>query len=229
MSQVFEKQLRHNVYSGIPPQAERLGIGLVGTLRPPEPEQIVERIQASRYGFTVFERGWIHGTWYCGTKWKPSSYWGQFPGQFLQRVNVMFPVERMLHLCAGHEHIQGALNVDMMPVPSIDVQADVENLPLADSSFAVALIDPPYSDEDAKRYGVSRLISAPRVLKSVHRVLVPGGYLLWLDERYPAYRRRDWTLVGLIGIVTGFERRTRVLSFLRRTEFGASLAERNTP
>lgn len=207
-------------YKGIPPSENRLRIaaGGLGSLEVPEPEVLVERLRSSRYGFTVFEDGWVHGTWYCGTKFAPSSYWGQFPGNILRRIQTMFPIERMLHLCSGHAYINGAVNIDIMPTPARDIQADAAALPLRDDSFAVTLIDPPYSAEDALRYGVKRLVSTTAVLGESRRVLVPGGYLVWLDERYPAYRRADWTLMGLIGVVTGFERRSRLLSIFRSTK-----------
>ena len=210
-------------YKGVPPSDLRLATGYTGHLEPPAVDVLAQRMAASRYGFTAYENGWVHGTWYCGTKWKPSSYWGQFPGNFLDRIMVMFPTERMLHLCSGHAYVKGAVNVDILPTPARDIQADAAALPFAEGSFAVVLIDPPYSEEDSVRYGVKRLVSSVDVLRESQRVLVPGGYLLWLDERYPSYRRKDWHLVGVIGVVTGFERRVRLLSIFksRRTIKGA--------
>lgn len=204
-------------YKGIPPQGSRLPIPLIGTLDTPEPHVLAQRMQDSQYGFTSYERGWVYGQWYCGTPWKPASYWGQFPATFLRRITVMFPVERMLHLCSGHSYIKGALNLDRESVPAQDVRADVEYLPLRPESFSVVLIDPPYSEEDSARYGGSRLLRTQVALREIREVLVPGGYLVWLDEKYPSYRRRDWHLCGLIGIVTGFERRARFLSIFRKT------------
>jgi hypothetical protein len=206
------------LYGGAPPSGLRLAHGALGTLEPPEPEVVVARINASRYGFTAYEEGWIHGTWYCGTKFAKSSYWGQYPGNIVARIQTMFPVERLLHLCSGHTYITGAVNLDIMPTPARDVQADAAALPFRDDSFAVALIDPPYSQEDSQRYGVKRLIRSKATLEEARRVLTAGGYLVWLDERYPAFRRADWKLMGLIGIVTGFERRSRLLSFFRSTK-----------
>lgn len=203
-------------YRGIPPEPNRLRLPLIGTLTPPPLERLAERMDEAGYGFTSYERGWIYGQWYCGTPWKPSSYWGQFPATFVPRIMAMFPTERMLHVCSGHSYIKGALNLDVMPTPAVDVQADAAALPLANESFAVVLIDPPYSEEDAQRYGVKRLIKSQAALKEFSRVLVPGGYLLWFDERYPSYRRKDWHLVGLVGIVTGFERRARFVSIFQK-------------
>lgn len=210
--------LRWEPGRGPAPSGNRLPRGILGTLTPPTPQLIVDRINESKYGFTAFERGWIHGTWYCGTKSKAASYWGQFPGNLLARFQVMFPTERLLHLCSGHTYIDGAVNLDIMPTPAVDVQADAAALPFRDDSFAVVLIDPPYSTEDSQRYGVRRLISTVGTLREAHRVLVPGGYLVWLDERYPSFRRAQWEMMGLVGVVTGFERRSRLLSFFRTRE-----------
>lgn len=203
-------------YKGIPPEPARLAIPVCGSLALPEPQDLAERMAASRFGFTYYERRWVTGQWLCSTKFKPASYWGQYPATFLDRIMTMFPTERLLHLCSGHSHIKGALNIDVLPVPSISVQADAEALPLRDESFAVVLIDPPYSEEDAQRYGVKRLIRSTAVLAEMWRVLVPGGYVVWLDERYPSYRRKNWELCGLIGVVTGFERRARFVSIFRK-------------
>lgn len=53
-------------------------------------------------------------------------------------------------------------------------------------------------------------------MREFGRVLEPGGYLAMLHTYYPSYRRKEWRLEGLIAIVTGFQRATRVLSIFRR-------------
>ena len=164
--------------------------------------------------FTHFEHDWIYGVWYCGTSFQKAVYYGQYPATFVKRVRRLFPDE-MLHLCCGRCHIDGAINVDIKSLPEVDVVADAESLPFASASFDSVLIDPPYSEEDASRYGVARLLKPGKVMKEAKRVLRPGGWLLWLDEKYPSYRRAEWRLRGLIGIITGFNRRTRVLAMFQ--------------
>ena len=182
------------------------------------PDILVERINALPYPPTVYSHNWIYGLWYCGTAWQKAIYYGQFPATFVKRITTMFPTSenRMAHLCCGRCHIDGATNVDNMPLPEADVVADVESLPFRDGSYDVVLIDPPYTEEDASRYKQSRLISSRKVMAESRRVLNDEGWLLWLDEKYPSYRRAEWSLRGLIGIVTGFERRTRVLSMFQK-------------
>lgn len=182
------------------------------------PEAITKRVY-DKYRYTHWENGWLYGVWYCGTSFQKAIYYGQFPSTFVKRVTTAFPPAsvRFLHLCCGRCHIDGAVNVDMMPLPEVDIVGNAEGpLPLGDKTFDVVLIDPPYSEEDSKKYGVPRLVKAGKVMKEAGRLLDDGGWLLWLDEKYPSYRRKEWALTGLIGIVTGFERRSRILSMFRR-------------
>ena len=183
-----------------------------------DPKSIVERINKLKYPPTIWSHDWIYGLWYCGTSFQKSIYYGQFPSTFVKRVTTAFPTDqfRFLHICSGRCHIEGAINVDIHNLPEVDLVANVERLPLQDNRFDVCLIDPPYSEQDADRYKVKRLINSRKTMAEAKRVLVPGGWLLWLDEKYPSYRRKEWQLKGLIGIVTGFERRTRVLSMWRK-------------
>jgi hypothetical protein len=182
------------------------------------PEEIVSRLNTLKYPPTVWSHDWIYGLWYCGTSFQKSIYYGQFPSTFVKRVTTAFPPDEFdfLHACAGRCHIDGAVNLDIHALPEVDIVGDVEEMEFADSSFDVCLIDPPYSEQDADRYKVKRLIKTKKTMEEIKRVLRPGGWLLWLDEKYPSYRRKDWELKGLIGIVTGFERRTRVLSMFRK-------------
>ena len=180
------------------------------------PERIVARLNRLPYPPTVYSHGWIYGVWYCGTAWKKAIYYGQFPSTFVRRIRTAFPTT-MLHLCCGRQHIEGAINVDLNHLPEVDVVSNAESLPFNSGCFDSILIDPPYSEEDAQRYKVKRLLRAKTVLIEAHRVLSRDGWLIWLDERYPSYRRSDWRLRGLVCIVTGFERRTRILSMFQKT------------
>ena len=184
-----------------------------------ELEILVENVNKvnKKWPKTIYDKGWIYGLWYCGTSFQKSIYYGQYPSTFVKRILGMFHGQSILHLCCGRCKIPGAVNVDMHNLPEVDVIADVENLPesLKANQFDVVLIDPPYSELDAQRYKVPRLVNAQRVMQQAKQSLKIGGYLCWLDEKYPSYRRPEWQLVGLIGIVTGFERRTRILSIFK--------------
>lgn len=194
----------------------RLGQGLEVPL---DAESLVERVNRLPYPPTIHSHGWIYGVWHCGrTPFDMNGYWGRFPATLVNRITTMFPPEkcRFLHLCSGRAHIDGALNVDIKPLPEVDVVADAESLPFGKNMFDVCLIDPPYSQEDATRYGVSRLVSAGKVTSQLLRILSPGGWLLWLDEKYPAVDTHKWHLQGLVAVVCGANRRTRILSMFQK-------------
>lgn len=171
--------------------------------------------ELQRPPYTARSGKWVWGVWYCGTAFKKVSIYGAYPKGFTDRVRMLFPTQKILHLCCGFAHMDNAVNVDINPENRPNVVADVEALPFSSRSFEVVLIDPPYTENDAMRYGVSRLLSSRKVMAQLEQILIPGGWLLWLDEKYPSYRRGKWNLRGLIAVITGFERRTRVLSMFQ--------------
>lgn len=177
-------------------------------------QTLVDRVNALKYPPTIYSHGWIYGVWYCGTSFQKAVYYGQYPSTFVKRVTAMFPTDqyRMLHGCCGRCHIAGAVNLDLHNLPEVDVVGNMESTPFEDGSFDVILLDPPYSQQDSDRYKSGRLISSRKVMAESKRLLAPGGWLLWLDEKYPSYRCEDWALKGLVSVVTGFERRVRVMS-----------------
>ena len=79
------------------------------------------------------------------------------------------------------------------------------------------LSDPPYSEEDSKKYGCKKFPMG-KFVKEARRLLRPGGYLGMLHVYYPSYRRAEWKLHGLIAVVTGFCRKTRMFSLLQKCE-----------
>jgi hypothetical protein len=178
---------------------------------------LADNVNKLGYPKTIVDKNWIYGVWYCGTSFQKSIYYGQYPKTFVKRIVAMFPNTKILHLCCGRCKIEGAVNVDFHELPEVDIVANVEDLPadLKQKQFDVVLIDPPYSEQDADRYKVPRLVSAQKVMRQAKESLKEGGYLCWLDEKYPMYKRADWKLIGLISIVTGFERRVRVLSIFK--------------
>jgi len=173
---------------------------------------------------------WVSGVWYCGTGFQKAIYYGQFPMTFVKRITAMFPTDnfRFLHLCCGKCHIDGATNVDLRETSAedgsdmrqyVDVIADVEDLPedkFPAASYDVCLIDPPYAQEDSTRYGVARLVSPKKVFAQLARVIAPGGWVLWLDEKFPNFPKAQFELKGLVSVVSGANRRVRVVAMYQR-------------
>src|SRR5713226_7934161 len=117
--------------------------------------------------YTTQNHRWIWGVWYAGTSYKKATYYGMFPRLFVVNVRILFPTQKMLHLCCGHTRIPNSVGLDLKLTPACDVQADVEHLPFLSERFDLALIDPPYSEEDASRYHVHRLLNSRQTMKEV--------------------------------------------------------------
>jgi len=166
---------------------------------------------------TVSDKGWVYGVWYCGTAWTKARLHGEYPATFLKRVYALFPdATRILHCPSGTVNGRG-VTVDMVHdgirVPQI--VADAHVLPFKPHSFDLILADPPYSLMDSKIYGVPAF-RVPTFMTEAHRVLDPGGYLGILHTYYPSYHGKIWALEGLIAVVTGFLRVTRMFSIFRK-------------
>lgn len=172
-----------------------------------------------KYPSTIFDKGWVYGVWYCGTSWDKIILHGQYPPTFLKRALSLFPeAKNILHCPSGTllgPGITADRIVDSKRKPQI--QCDAGSLPFKDSSFDLILSDPPYTKEDSNKYGCGPFPLNKFIAES-HRVLKAGGYLGVLHTYYPAYRRKNWKLEGLVCVVTGFLRATRMFSIFKKLE-----------
>lgn len=178
--------------------------------------------QFPRYPITVEDKGWVYGVWYCGTAWDRVRLHGQYPPTFLKRALALFPTAKdVLHCPSGT--VTHGVTVDLIrdEVRQPQYQADACDLPFADASFDLWLSDPPYTAKDSEKYGCKPFPLA-KMVKEAHRVIRPGGYLGVLHTYYPSYRRKMWKLRGLIAVVTGFQRATRMFSIFERLQDGAA-------
>lgn len=171
-----------------------------------------------KYPMTVSDKGWIYGVWYCGTAWHKVKLHGQYPPGFLKRALALFPKvsdDRILHCPSGTLSGPG-MTVDLMvdDVRRPKIRASAEDLPFDDNSFDLFLSDPPYTEKDSAIYGCAKF-PLKKMMAEARRVLSPGGYLGVLHTYYPSYKKQDWDLLGLIAVVTGFQRATRMFSIFR--------------
>jgi SAM-dependent methyltransferase len=161
---------------------------------------------------------WIDGVWMLGNNYKGSGYYGAYPPGYLARIGALFPDvwgARVLHPFAGSLRGVHGVRVDINPANQPDVVADACAMPFAAESFDLLLADPPYSPDDAKRYGVP-MIDRRKALREFARVTRPGGYLVWLDTVWPMFAKRDWHCFGQIGVVRSTNHRVRLVSLFRR-------------
>lgn len=163
--------------------------------------------------------GRVVGTWIMGNDYRvKSSYYGGYPAGYLRRVKALFPDKKAaLHLFSGKVDIEtwpGKLvdiNPDLEPDFVSDAQ-DLREVPL--TKFDIVLADPPYSVEDAERYQTT-MIKRNKVMKALARVK-RGTHVVWLDQVLPMYRKDEWLMEAVIGMVKSTNHRFRMITIFRR-------------
>jgi len=89
----------------------------------------------------------------------------------------------LLNVGCGDRRIDGAVNLDHRPGPGVDVVADLERLPLRNSSVRVVMAS----------HVLEHASDLSRMLREIHRVLVPGGLLLaWVPHGLHRYMDNPW-------------------------------------
>lgn len=172
-----------------------------------------------KYPKTVEDKGWIYGVWYCPTAWMKTHFYGQYPLTFLKRVLALFPTAneaRILHCPCGTITGPG-VTVDLIQDEQRQPQhiACATDLPFKDGSFDLYISDPPYSPSDSKKYGCPPFKNKAAMDEAL-RILSPGGYYCLLNTRYPTFKRGTWKFRALIGVITGANRISRVLSIFQK-------------
>lgn len=162
---------------------------------------------------------WIYGIWIIGSYYRnKTDFYGAYPHSYLDRIMSMFPdCEKILHLFSGSldGSVKG-LRMDINPELEPDIVGDAERLSeYIHEPLELILADPPYSEEDAEHYGTP-MVNRNKVVSECAKVLQSGGYLVWLDQVLPMYRKRELSLVGTIGIVRSTNHRFRVVSIFRK-------------
>ena len=163
------------------------------------------------------EHGWLSAIWLMGNAYGGSGYYGSYPGTYLRRILSLFPdAEHILHLFSGSLPPGNYVRFDLKDA---DVCEDAEQLGthFTQGQFDLILADPPYSQEDAVHYGTP-MVNRNKVVKECAKVLQPGGFLVWLDQVYPMYRKTQLKPVGFIGIVSSTNHRFRVATLFERTQ-----------
>lgn len=113
-----------------------------------------------------------------------SRYKGSFPLFFEENlVKLLGYPERILHPFGGMAEI--GERCDLNPTVEPDHVADAHALPFDDEAYDLVVLDPPYSDEEARElYQTPKLRPATYTREAV-RVLRPGGWLVLYGDREP--------------------------------------------
>ena len=178
-------------------------------------------VAQTKYPRSLFtsEDGRIVGTWIMGNAYGvPSGYYGGYPHGYLKRIKAMFPDKhRCLHVFSGRvdQSAWPGDTVDLDPAAEptyLDDAQTLETVPL--ERYDIVLADPPYSVEDAEHYKPT-MVKRNVVMRALARVN-SGTHVVWLDQVLPMYRKSDWRIVAVIGMVKSTNHRFRVITIFER-------------
>jgi hypothetical protein len=166
----------------------------------------------------VDETGRINGVFIMGNDYTTTGEYGAYPHGYLKRMNALFP-DRMpslqlfsVSLPRSDEYIRFDINSK-----AADVVGDAHKLSehFLANEFRTIYADPAYSEEDSEHYG-HPLINRNKVVKECVKILQPEGFLIWLDQVLPMYRKDELTIMGVIGMVKSTNHRFRVITIFQK-------------
>lgn len=139
------------------------------------------------------------------------AYVGSFPLHFEQRLwRVMGKPQRVLHPFGGLAEIGDRVDLNASTTPTwIGDAHDLGTLGIADESYDLVVLDPPYSNDEAELlYGTPKLRPKLYVAEAV-RVTKTGGHVAVYGKRQPP-RPPGTRLVRRIVVLTRCQHAPRV-------------------
>ena len=166
------------------------------------------------YGF------WLVGAWYNTANERGFSFYGAYPPHYLERIRSLFPdCRKVLHLFSGtvEKQYEDEVTFDINPECNPDICGDVRELCryFSEEEFDLILADPPYEGGDFKIYGY-KPFSKPAVIKDCYCITKKGGFLVWLDTRFPQFSKRQWSVIGTVGLVQSTNHKVRMVTIFQR-------------
>ena len=185
-------------------------------------ERIESYIRITKFPRSLFigDDGRIVGTWIMGNDYRfQTGYYGGYPAGYLKRIKALFPDKKMpLHLFSGKVDLCAfpgdtvALNRDLNPTFVDDAQTLV-NVPL--ENYDVVLADPPYSVEDCDHYQTT-MVKRNVVMSALGKRLLSKSHVVWLDQVLPMYRKDQFKVIAVIGMVKSTNHRFRVVTIFEK-------------
>ena len=171
-------------------------------------------------GIHVGGDGRMLGIWVMGNSYKvESKYYGGYPHGYLKRVKALFPEKRrVLHVFSGK------VDLGALPGDTVDMDQSLEPTYCDDAqslaevpvrNYDLILADPPYSVEDAEHYKPT-MVKRNKVMRALGTKAVKGTHVVWLDQVLPMFRKDQWDLIGIIGMVKSTNHRFRVVTMFER-------------
>lgn len=164
--------------------------------------------------------GRIIGVFIMGNDYRvKSEYYGGYPAGYLKRIKALFGDKtRVLHLFSGKVDLTvmsgktADINASNNP-DYIDDAQTLEKVPL--ETFDLVMADPPYSVEDCERYQTN-MIKRNKVMNALGNRLLAGTHVVWLDQVLPMFRKTDFKITGVIGMVKSTNHRFRVITIFEK-------------
>lgn len=184
-------------------------------------ERIHNYVRMTGYPCSLFIAGdgRVVGTWIMGNSYKVSNgLYGGYPDTYLKRIKALFPEKQsVLHIFSGmvDQTIMSGDTVDINPEYNptyVDDAQRLEHVPL--ECYDLVMADPPYSNDDAMRYGTT-MVKRNVVVQALQRVRT-GTHVVWLDQVLPMYRKDAWKIVACIGMVKSTNHRFRMITIFER-------------
>lgn len=185
-------------------------------------ERINAYVQLTKYPRSLFvgEDGRIVGTWVMGQNYTvKSGYYGGYPAGYLRRVKALFcDKQSVLHLFSGKVDTVtfpgDTVDINALTAPTyVDDAQSLDNVPV--SKYDLVLADPPYSVEDCDHYKTS-MVKRNKVMAALGKKMTSGAHVVWLDQVLPMYRKVDFKIIGVIGMVKSTNHRFRVITIFEK-------------
>ena len=134
-------------------------------------------------------------------------------------MKALFPdKKKVLHLFSGH------VNTAIFPGATVDIDEGTHPDYIDDAQtllrvpipqFDLVMADPPYSIEDAEHYQKT-MIKRNVVMRTLGERLRKGAHVIWLDQVLPMFRKDQFAIEAVIGMVKSTNHRFRVITIFRR-------------
>ena len=161
-----------------------------------------------------------YATWFLGQNYRnATSYYGAYPPMYWKRIQAFIrPTDNVVHLFSGSLAPGNYRRVDMDPAMNPDICCKSEEVDqhIPHNSMDIVFADPPYSKADSDIGYKGNYPNKKKTIESVHKILKPGGLLVWLDTALPMFRKTEYELAGVITILISTNHRVRLVSIFRK-------------
>ena len=179
-----------------------------------------KRVTGYPQSMFIDETGRINGVWIMGNDYTTKGDYGAYPHGYEKRIESLFSdCLNVLQLFSVNlPPSKFYTRFDIHP-EFADVVGDAHNLSsyFDNQKFDIIYADPAYSEEDSLHYGTP-MINRNKVVKECIKVLKSGGFLVWLDQVLPMYRKDELSIIGVIGMVKSTNHRFRVVTIFQRDQ-----------